>query len=124
MKIKDFKPVPQEDHPKLPKELWEVLAPIQTQIKDLTQLAQKRIGLDNLNFEILEGKMTPGTEAIFSLVSLNGALRGAMPILVDSGSSVDMFRLRVIDEKKVGLTVTLDPAVSTEVTVRCLVIGA
>lgn len=132
MKIKDFKAVPQEDYPQLPKELQDaipkfmtaVLAPIQNQIRDLTQLAQKRIGFDNLNQEILEGKVMPGTESVFSLTTLNGAPKGGTCILVDSVSNVSLFRLRIIDEKKVGLTVDLDPAVTVEVQARFLIIGA
>jgi hypothetical protein len=124
VKVKDFKAVPPEDYPKLPKELWDVLGPIQSQIRDLTQLVQKKIGGDNINEEVLEGKIIPAVESIFQLTTLNGAPKGAYPILVDSTSHISLFKFRIVDEKKVGITITLDPAVTTEVTARILVKGA
>jgi hypothetical protein len=124
MKIKDFKSVPPEDYPKLPKELWDVLGPIQSQIKDLTALANGKIGIENLNQEILEAKMVSAVESIFTLTKINGAVKGGMVLLVDSPSQVDMFRLRVISETKVGLYFTLNPASTAEVVARFLIVGA
>ena len=123
MKVKDFKAVPPEDFPKLPKELWDVLGPIQSQIRDLTGILQKKVGGDNINEEVLKGKIVPAVESIFTLTTLNGAPVGAYPILVNSPSHISLFKFRIIDEKKVGITITLDPAVTEAVEARILVKG-
>jgi hypothetical protein len=124
MKIKEFKTVPPEDFPKLPKDLWEVLGPIQSQIKDLTNLVNGKIGLDNQNVEFLEGKMVSAVESIFTLTKIGGAPKGGVVLMVNSTSQVSMFRIRTITEKKIGLYFTLDPASTEEVVARFLIVGA
>lgn len=118
-KISDFAPVLESDVPGLKdKAVLDIVAPIHKSLKDLTQMAQGQTGMDNLNEELLQVDLVPGTWNTIELHKIKGGPPlGAWPILVDNaGGSLYAWGCELIDEKHIRVKISLLDSTGTPIT--------
>ena len=116
MKVPAYAPLTEGQFVGVPEELQRVVSRDEKQLEVLTNALIGRLGIENLQAEVVEVALKHDTEAILR-VGLRSMPRRATVLWTEEYSYYD-FKWRVVDSRRVAVTVKWDSAPAARVLTR------
>jgi hypothetical protein len=123
MKIPNFHTPTRQENPSVPPQVLDAMKTTFRQLGDLTRALQGQASIvDNLNVEVVELTAAQGVGYEVFLTRLKGQAIGALPIYA-KGMPHPQITFSIIDEQRVRISASWDPAPTAAVFIRVLVLG-